>query len=340
MLTVLITGCNNHFQGIEKCLHHNYENEKVVTIGTDCNPNHLLGTGCDKTICVPRSDNPDYIPTMLNICKENHVDVVMPFVTTELHIMAENAHKFDKIGTKVSVSSPESINIANNKIEMYRKFSEYMPSQRTVRGSASIGDFASAIGYPHKKFCCKLPESCGGNGFSVVDEVKGRDIRLRNKCGVPGYITLDTLKDLADHYDGDIILSEYVEGKDYSVCVLADHGKVTNMCGYIGYEMDYGCILLGEIMKNDRAYEIAEHVCSELGIDGNACVDFMIGNDGNVHMLEVNPRLSASLAFVEAAGLNLPYLRCKQLLGTDISKYDISIQYGMKMRKYYECEYI
>lgn len=340
MMTVLITGCNNHFQGIERCLHDNYENEEILTIGTDCNPNHLLGTGCGRTFTVPRSDNADYIPTMLGICDEMNVDVILPFVTTELHVMAENAHRFADIGTAVSVSSPESINVANNKIAMYNRFSKYMPHQRVVSGSDGVAAFAQEIGYPAVRFCCKLPESCGGNGFSVVDEKLGRDIRFRNKCGVAGFVTLDMLKELADNYAGELILSEYIAGKDYSVCVLADHGKVLYRCGYIGFEMDYGCVMLGEIRKNDRAYEIVDAVCEDLGIDGNACFDFMLGDDGRVMLLEVNPRLSASLPFVAKAGLNLPYLRCKQLLGFDIAKYDPHVRYGLKMRKYYECEYV
>lgn len=339
-MNVLITGCNNHFQGIERCLHKNYENEPVRTIGTDCNPNHVIGTGCNATYVVPRSDDPTYIPTMLDICKAENVDVILPFVTTELHIMAENSNKFESVGTKVSVSSPESINVANNKVAMYNKFKRFMPYQTVATNSDDVQKFAEAIGYPYRRFCCKLPESCGGNGFCIVDDKLASDIRYRNKCGVAGFVSLDTMKELADNYNREIILSEYIDGNDYSVCVLADHGTVKHICGYIGYEMDYGCILLGEIMKNDKAYSIAEEVCHEIGIDGNACFDFMLGKDGRVMLLEANPRISASLAFVAAAGLNLPYLRCKQLLGKDTGEYDISIRYGLKMRKYYECEYI
>lgn len=340
MMTVLITGCNNHFQGIERCLHDNYENEEIRTIGTDCNANHLLGTGCGKTFVVPRSDDPDYIPEMLAICEEMNVDVILPFVTTELPIMAANAHHFAEIGTAVSVSSLESLKVANNKITMYERFAQHMPVQRVIRGADGVDEFAREIGYPDTRFCCKLPESCGGNGFSVVDEKLGRDIRLRNKCGVAGFVTLDMLKELADNYAGDIILSEYIAGHDYSVCVLSASGKVLHRCGFIGLEMDYGSVMLGEIQKNAAAYEIAEAVCDELGIDGNACFDFMLGKDGRVKLLEVNPRLSASLPFVAAAGLNLPYLRCKQLLGYDVTSYDINVRYGLKMRKYYECEYV
>ena len=230
--------------------------------------------------------------------------------------------------------------MANNKIAMYERFAKYMPLQRVILGADGVDEFAREIGYPDTRFCCKLPESCGGNGFSVVDEKLGLDIRLRNKCGVAGFVTLDMLKELADNYAGDIILSEYIAGHDYSVCTLSASGKVLHRCGFVGLEMDYGSVMLGEIQKNATAYEIAETVCSELGIDGNACFDFMLGKDGRVKLLEVNPRLSASLPFVAAAGLNLPYLRCKQLLGYDITGYDINVRYGLKMRKYYECEYV
>ena len=339
MMTVLITGCNNHFQGIERCLHDNYENERIITIGTDCNPNHLIGTGCTKTYVVPRSDNPDYIPKMLEICKENSVDVILPFVTTELLIMAKNKDKFDAIGTKVSVSSLESIMIANDKIELYKSFPDLMPYQTVIETPEEVDAFAEKIGYPKTKFCCKIPDGCGGNGFSVIDEKLGRNIRLRNKCGVAGHITKDMLKELVANFDGKIILSEYITGKDYSVCVLADRGKALYKCGYIGYEMDYGCVLLGEILQNEMAYDIADRVCAELGLDGNVCFDFMVDSNGKASLLEINPRLSASLAFVAAAGLNLPYLRCKQLLGTDVRRYSPEVKYGLKMRKFYECEY-
>ena len=340
MMTVLITGFNNHTRGIAECLRLNYECEEVRIIGTDCNAAHLIGTGCDKIFKVPRSDDSGYIPKMLEICRNEGVDVILPFVTTELHIMAANAGRFSAIGTRVSVSTPESLRVANNKAAMYERFYKYMPLQRVIRGAAGVADFAKEIGYPEKRLCCKLSESCGGNGFSIVDEKLGRDIRLRNKCGVAGYVTLDMMKELADSYGGGVILSEYVKGLDYSVCVLADRGKVLHECGYVGYEMDYGCVLLGEIMKNEAAYAIAEDVCENLGIDGNACFDFILRDNGSVKLLEVNPRLSASLAFVAKAGLNLPYLRCKQLMSCDVTKYDVNVKYGLKMRKYYECEYV
>lgn len=29
MMPILMTGCNSHFRGIERCLHDNYEHEEV-----------------------------------------------------------------------------------------------------------------------------------------------------------------------------------------------------------------------------------------------------------------------------------------------------------------------
>ena len=56
-------------------------------------------------------------------------------------------------------------------------------------------------------------------------------------------------------------------------------------------------------------------------------------------LLEVNPRLSATLPFIARAGLNLPYLRVKQLMGHDVSTFEPKINYALRMSKNYESEY-
>ena len=81
---------------------------------------------------------------------------------------------------------------------------------------------------------------------------------------------------------------------------------------------------------------IAEEVCRELRLDGNVCVDFIVNGD-KATLLEVNPRVNATIAFCAKAGVNLLYQRCKQLLGEEI---DVCTPlYGLKMMKYYAADY-
>lgn len=97
-----------------------------------------------------------------------------------------------------------------------------------------------------------------------------------------------------------------------------------------------GAVMSGEIKRHERAYEIASKITKELELDGNMCFDFIIDDDA-AYLLEVNPRINATLPFVQKAGANLAYLRCLQLLGHSIIP--PKIKYGIKMKKYYESEY-
>ena len=188
--------------------------------------------------------------------------------------------------------------------------------------------------------CCKLPNFAGGNGFAIIDDEKAVDPTLFNRFGTDRYISMRDLKEMLATRSDDILLQEYKEGYDYSVCVLANFGIVSHIVGFAGYIMSYGAIIDGEILYNATAYKIADDICRILKIDGNACFDFRIGKDDEVTLLEINPRVSASIPFVREAGVNMLYLRCKNLLG-DFSDLDKSypIKYGLKMRKYYETVY-
>ncbi|MBO4467850.1 MAG: ATP-grasp domain-containing protein [Clostridia bacterium] len=48
--------------------------------------------------------------------------------------------------------------------------------------------------------------------------------------------------------------------------------------------------------------------------------------------MEINPRLAATMAIFKHAGMNLPYLRIKQLLGEELPKIDPKTGVIMKRR--------
>lgn len=338
-ITVLITGCGRHSKGIIESLKSNQDNVKVAVIGVNNNDKNMLKDGLDKSYLVPSITSVDYIPTLLEICASNSVDVIFPYITAELELMAKSKHLFESIGTKVSVSSYDSILIANNKIKLSEKFPQYMPKQFIAKDKHDVFQFARTIGYPRIPFCCKLSDKCGGAGFAIIDEKKGVDISLFNKVGVNRYMTIRALTEIMENNTGmELILQEYVSGIDYSVVALSDTEKSLYRLGYAGYQMEYGAVVNGEIVKVDQAYEIVDEVIRELQLEGNACFDFILKEDGSVVLLEVNPRINASLSFATEAGLNLVWLRCKQLLGEPLNE-NVKVIHGLKMSKHYEAKY-
>jgi len=339
MMTILITGCSMHSYDLIREMRKNYDNEEIRVVGINCEDTALLRKGVDAGYVVPRITEPDYIPIVLDICQKEKVDVILPFITAELPIMAENKAFFESHGIKVSVTSMESLAAVNDKVALGNKYGDLMPKQRTVKSIDDIYDFAYDINYPEKAMCCKLPNKCGGLGFCIIDEEKGRDLTIVNKFGMHRYITFDMLLTYFESLDDDMILQEYEEGTDYSMCVLADNGKLVHGLGFEASLMAFGSAMFADIAFNQEAYDIAKQICEDTGLDGNACFDFILKPDGSVKLLEVNPRLSATLPFIARAGLNLPYLRCRQLLGYDVENVKLDINYKLRMSKNYESEY-
>ena len=83
---------------------------------------------------------------------------------------------------------------------------------------------------------------------------------------------------------------------------------------------------------NTEAYEIAEKVVTALGLTGNASLDIKADAEGHPVLMEINPRIAATMQIFKEGGLNLPYLK-KHLLGEELPKVDV--KYGVVVKRGY-----
>lgn len=353
VLRVMITGCSKHSKEIVDCLTMNEDGRRCDVVAVNMDRNKLLRHGTWRKFVAPPITDEGYIPFLMDVCQKTHTDIIIPYITAELELMAEHKEEFERIGVKVSVASKESLEILNNKEKFGERYRRYAPGQCVTEDVHTAKVVCEAHKNKNMKLCCKISGKCGGTGFCIVDNEKAYDISLFNRCGVNRYISDQDLYKIIEAGNR-VILQEYVDGIDYSVCVLADHGNVLAMAGYAGYDMEYGAVVNGQIVTNEEAFEIARTIVKELGADGNACFDFILEGvnaesgiramqTAPVKLLECNPRINASIGFCWHAGMNLVYLRCKQLLGEltteDILTSNLSLEEGMRMQKYYESEY-
>lgn len=332
---VLLTGCSVFTKEIAECLKNNEDGANVKVIGVNCDKSQLPNNCLDYAYVVPKVCDPTYIDELIRICLLHNVRIVIPYLTCEIEILAEQNDKFIEKGILLSVSPIEQIRIANNKASLHSIFSRFMPRQKVLTCYTDIYDFIAQTP-AESNICCKLCKKSGGQGFAIVDDVRANDISLLGRTGGKTYITTAQLEEMVLKSQEDIILQEYIKGFDYSVCLLLDHGRVVNEVGYIGYSINSGAIMQGEIVKHDKAYKIAEKICCDLNLDGNVCVDFIV-NGNEATLLEVNPRINATIAFCSKAGVNLVYQRCKLLLGEEVAS--CTPKYGLKMKKYYAADY-
>ena len=337
-LTILVTAAGSpSMPGLAQCLKNNGE-RNIRLIGTDMKEDHTIKQIVDKVYLVPGATEPNYVDCLYDICKKEEVDVLIPGISQELPELQKRKHEFEAIGVKVSVSDGEGLLIANDKIRLY----EYMlangyqiPNFRVAKNIEEFKNACHEIGYPDKAICVKMKDGSGSRGIRVVDPKKSRFDIFAGEKPNSLYATYEDMVSILSEPSQmpEIMVMEYLPGMEYSVDLLADHGEVKYIVGRESNVIIASIPQEATLAFNKEAYEISASIVQDLKLDGNVDLDFKFDEDGHPQLLEINPRLAATLSVIAAGGCNLLYMRVKQLLGEDLP--EISIKYGVKLKRRY-----
>ena len=322
-ISVLITAAGNVFMpGTTSCIKNNGE-RTIRLVGADMSEDSTILQMCDAAYPVPRGTDPSYTDVLLNICREEKIDILLPIMSVELDALAVNKDKFAAIGTRVSVSDAEALSVANNK----RKLLDFMKQNGlpcadyyTVHSIEEIKETAAKLGYPEKRICIKATDGSGSRGFRILDETFSRfDSFLHDKPS-SGIIRMEELVSVLEEAEvvPEMIVMEYLPGPEYSVDLLADKGNSLITCCRKSLRMENSIMLEAEIVNNPAVTSLCEQTTRLLGLDGNIGFDIRERADGTPLIMECNPRITAGIPFFALAGVNLPYLCIKKLLGEEL----------------------
>lgn len=337
-ITVLVTATGAQFMpGLTNCLKNNGE-RNVRLIGVDMKPDDTLLQMVDAYYLAPEAGDPMYISRLLEICKSESVDILLPFMSVELAGLLERRIDFEAIGTKVSVSSGSAIELTNNKLSLYefmKKKGLNPPRYCAVRNIGELRNAFEYIGYPNNAVCIKATESSGSRGIRIVNPALSRfDILFHEKPN-SFIISYEELVHILSEKENmpEMLAMEYLPGMEYSVDILADKGNILYMAGRESNVNLASIPQEATLKENKEAYEISKKVIAALELDGNADLDFKFDESGHPVLMEINPRIAATLQIFAEGGVNLPYLRVKQLLGEKLP--EVNIKYGIKMHRRY-----
>lgn len=337
-LTVLVSACGAQFMpGLADCLKQNGE-RNIRIIGTDMQIDETVLQMVDKLYQVPRASDPDYVNCLLEVCKKEKVDVVMPFMSAELIPLIDRKQEFEDIGVKVSVSDRNSVEIANNKYRFYAFLKEQglaVPKFARIGSASDLVPACEACGYPDNAVCVKATELSGSRGIRIIKPGVSRFDLLFGEKPNSFFTTMEELQMTLNERDTmpEMMAMEYLPGEEGSVDLIAENGRILYMAYRESNVNLHSIPQAATLTENKEAYEIAEKVIGALGLTGNADLDFKYDADGHPVLMEINPRIAATMQIFKVGGLNLPYLRIKQLLGEPLP--DVEIKYGIKMKRRY-----
>ncbi|CAI8701651.1 ATP-grasp domain-containing protein [Brevibacillus sp. IT-7CA2] len=340
-IKVMVTGAGSPgapgvIKSLRKVSHMNIE-----IIGVDTS---AYATGfplSDDFYTIPKANDSNFISDVLTICKSEKIDVILPMVTKELLEFAMNKQLFLDSGTIVSVSDYNNLVIANDKGRLLHKLALIgipTPKSEIVQTAETLKEAIYRLGYPQHSVCFKPTISNGSRGFRILDPNINRASLLFKEKPNSTYTSMNDLFDILEQTDEipEIIVMEYLPGKEYSVDVLADNGKVVTAIPRLREAMVGGITTSGVVVNETDIIEYASKVVSELGLHGNIGVQIRRNADNEPRILEINPRMQGTIVHCLGAGVNLPYLAIKLVLGIPIEPHELLVKWGTRMNRYWE----
>lgn len=335
-VTVLITGVGAPgTKGTMYSLEKNFDQRKIKTVGVDIRECVVGKYLCDKFYQVPRPINNNFIPTLLEICEKEQVDVVLPQVTAELEKLARYAPEFEKEGVHIAVSTKKCIKLANNKHELMKRSTAIgipTPSFRLVNNFDQLEKCIETLGYPKKPVVIKPPISHGMIGFRIIDESEDKRRAFFNNKPEGIRIRKEELKFLGDAFPK-LLIMEYLPGPEYTIDVLSKEKEAMVVVPRRRDFIRTGITFEATVEKDERIIDYSKKLTERIGLEYAHGFQFKCDENGVPKIIECNPRIQGTMVLSTLAGANIIYGAVKLALGEKIPEFNL--KWGTKLLRYW-----
>ena len=268
---------------------------------------------CDKRVRTCRISDEGYIPQLLDVCRREQIDALIPTIDTDLLPLAQNKALFEKTGTKVFISTEDKIRLCRDK----RLTADYLLSLG-LKTPVPVDNWQKyKSGYPC--FIKPLDGSSSINAYKISDvkELKGFAKKI------PGYI-----------------VQPFIDGTEYTVDIFCDYvGNPLLVTPRVRLAIRSGEVLKTEIAQDDRIIEECLQIIADFKPCGAATIQLIRQRETEEdYFIEINPRFgggapltikaeadSARMLLQIAAGENPQYVPHAARNGEQYSRFDQSV---------------
>ena len=268
-------------------------------LATDVSPQ--LSAACqraDRRFAVPRADSAEFVPATLRLCRDHHVDLVIPTIDTELLVLSQASGTFADLGTRIAVSSPDFVSIARDKLETAVALEKAgLPTPRTatldvVRANPAAWQWPAMVKPRH------------GSAGRAISVAAGAEALPRTESEP-------------------LIVQQLLVGAEYTINMFFDEtGRARCVIPHRRMQVRAGEVEKGVTERRADlcalGWRIAEHFT---GVRGVICFQAIVDESGP-SVFEINARFGGGYPLAHEAGAQFARWLLEEAAGLPVSAHD------------------
>lgn len=282
-MRILLTAIGKRVQLINHLKKTNY------VVGVDVGDLAPAKFFVDSFFKVPQCNDIEYVNSLLNICKNEKIHMLIPLYEKEFLILDSNRKRFKEAGTFLLLSSRLILEICNDKWNTYNFFKENnINTPRTYLVEEIKENQSIAIDYP---VIIKPRDGMGSRGIFYA---KDREELFH------------TISDLENY-----IIQEMIEGTEYTLDVLCNlDGQVISIVPRQRLEVRAGEVSKSKAVKDFMLIDATLELVNKLNIKDNhkaigpLNIQCIVNNNGELKFIEINPRFGGGVPLTFEAGVD------------------------------------
>jgi len=250
------------------------------------------------------------VGTFISLIKENYYSIIIPMEDDYATWLSKNKKTVEKVTkAKCAVMDYGVYALASDKTQLMSFCKKHnIPHPKTEIIDRNFDELATTVGFPA---LIKPSHSAGSRGIKLVyntDELK------------------QFSKEIIAEY-GESTLQEYICSKDYYFNAMLyrtvdgryGNHAITKIMRY--YPIKGGSSSFCMSIENERILEICKKTLDELGWVGFADFDILEKGDGDYRIIEINPRIPASVHAAAVSGVHFGEMIVKDLTTGILQEY-------------------
>lgn len=269
----------------------------IVAVDAGYDPTHLQQFG--KTSQIAFSQDPKFKSDILDIIVNENIDLIWPL--SEEDCLAVSKISEDGVkGAQYIGNSYKSLQNILDKTKCYHLLASHgvvVPRYFHSTELSQLSETIHKLGYPDNDVVIKPVEGRGSRGVKIITKNISNFERLNSRAPLM-HVSLDEIASAFQEEPNQLknyFFSEFIGANSYSVDLICNQGHLVSSYPHqrLGYK--WGFVDHAHVEFDDEIHEVSSKIVSTLNLHGFNNVELARNNRGQLSVIEVNGRTSATM---------------------------------------------